>query len=447
MTQEIQVDFTRELGIVKPMHAINNLPCLPFDAHENNLFLKLQQAGVPYARLHDTGGKFGGAHYVDVENIFPDFDADETDPASYDFAFTDRLLEEMAKYHIKPFYRLGATIENQHFIKAYHIYPPKDFAKWARICQGIIRHYNEGWANGYHFGIEYWEIWNEPENSPIPEENPMWKGTPEQFYSLYETASKHLKAAFPSIKVGGYGSCGFYGIDKDNVFTQALSSPRVESFLTFMDGFLEHCRCTGSPLDFFSWHSYGDVEDNLRYAAYAKERLTQYGYGEAEVLLNEWNPDIKEKGRLRDAANIAACMCAMQKTSTDMCMYYDGQITSTYCGLFDFTAHDVYKAYYAFAAFDQLYQMGREAFSHTDAQGVELCATKGEGRRGLLAVNRRPEPVRLSLSVKGASPQPLSCRAIDQDHDFTPVSLPCSGELELPSNGVWYLEFAPEQRP
>lgn len=51
MTQEIQVDFTRELGIVKPMHAINNLPCLPFDAHENNLFLKLQQAGVPYARL------------------------------------------------------------------------------------------------------------------------------------------------------------------------------------------------------------------------------------------------------------------------------------------------------------------------------------------------------------------------------------------------------------
>lgn len=276
-------------------------------------FSSSSRPGCPTPGSHDTGGKFGGAHYVDVENIFPDFDADETDPASYDFAFTDRLLEEMAKYHIKPFYRLGATIENQHFIKAYHIYPPKDFAKWARICQGIIRHYNEGWANGYHFGIEYWEIWNEPENSPIPEENPMWKGTPEQFYSLYETASKHLKAAFPSIKVGGYGSCGFYGIDKDNVFTQALSSPRVESFLTFMDGFLEHCRCTGSPLDFFSWHSYGDVEDNLRYAAYAKERLTQYGYGEAEVLLNEWNPDIKEKGRLRDAANIAACMCAMRK--------------------------------------------------------------------------------------------------------------------------------------
>ncbi|MBS6164375.1 MAG: hypothetical protein KH847_10965, partial [Clostridiales bacterium] len=174
MEQKIKVDFTKQTGKIKPMHAVNNVPCMPYDTHENNLFAKLQEAGVPYGRLHDTGGRFGGAHFVDIENIFPDFDADETDPASYDFAFTDRLLEEMVKYGIEPFFRLGATIENFHFLRAYHIYPPKDFHKWARICAGIVRHYNEGWAGGYHFGIRYWEIWNEPDNTPDVEDNPMW---------------------------------------------------------------------------------------------------------------------------------------------------------------------------------------------------------------------------------------------------------------------------------
>jgi len=45
-----------------------------------------------------------------------------------------------------------------------HNVPPKDFNKWARICVNIIRHYNDGWAGGYHWGIKYWEVWNEPDN-------------------------------------------------------------------------------------------------------------------------------------------------------------------------------------------------------------------------------------------------------------------------------------------
>ena len=50
--------------------------------------------------------------------------------------------------------------------------PPKDYAKWARICEHIITHYTEGWADGFNYKITYWEIWNEPENIQ------MWQGTP-----------------------------------------------------------------------------------------------------------------------------------------------------------------------------------------------------------------------------------------------------------------------------
>ena len=59
------------------------------------------------------------------------------------------------------------------------MHPPADAAKWAAICVGIIRHYNEGWANGFHHGIRYWEIWNEPENRPA-----MWTGTDEDYLAL-----------------------------------------------------------------------------------------------------------------------------------------------------------------------------------------------------------------------------------------------------------------------
>ena len=64
--------------------------------------------------------------------------------------------------------------------------------KWAEICEHIIRHYNEGWADGFYYNIEYWEIWNEPDNSQ------MWTGTPEEFYELYRVAANHLKSCFPA---------------------------------------------------------------------------------------------------------------------------------------------------------------------------------------------------------------------------------------------------------
>ena len=37
----------------------------------------------------DVAGAYGGGVFVDIPNIFRDFDADENDPASYDFYYTD----------------------------------------------------------------------------------------------------------------------------------------------------------------------------------------------------------------------------------------------------------------------------------------------------------------------------------------------------------------------
>ena len=142
----ITATFSKITGKIKPMHAVGQPP---FIGSNDKFFHYLTEAGIPYSRLHDVGGAYGGFRFVDIPNIFRDFDADENLPESYDFTFTDWLITALVKHNVKPFFRLGVTIENYFHMKAYRIYPPKDFDKWARICEHIIRHYNEGWADGF----------------------------------------------------------------------------------------------------------------------------------------------------------------------------------------------------------------------------------------------------------------------------------------------------------
>lgn len=46
----------------------------------------------PHFRLHDVCGSCGDTYYVDIPNIFRDFDADEIDLASYVFHYSDEYI-------------------------------------------------------------------------------------------------------------------------------------------------------------------------------------------------------------------------------------------------------------------------------------------------------------------------------------------------------------------
>ena len=127
----IKIDFTKNLGPIKPMHGVGQPPF--YGARSFPMFHYLTEAGIPFSRLHDVAGPYGGGRFVDIPNLFRNFDADPEDPASYDFAFTDRLITALMDAKVEPFFRLGVTIENDMTIKAYRIDPPKDPAKWAVI--------------------------------------------------------------------------------------------------------------------------------------------------------------------------------------------------------------------------------------------------------------------------------------------------------------------------
>ena len=140
--KRLNVDFTNIIGKIKPMHAVGQPPFL--NPHHTTHFKYLTDAAIPYSRLHDVGGLYGGNMYVDIPNIFRNFNADENDPDSYDFVFTDWLIGELMKAKCSPIFRLGVTIENFCEMNSYRLDPPSDFHKWARVCEHIVRHYNEG---------------------------------------------------------------------------------------------------------------------------------------------------------------------------------------------------------------------------------------------------------------------------------------------------------------
>lgn len=185
MDQQISltVDLPSSLPPIRPLHGVNNGPICFGGLVDLSPFHR--ELRVPFVRLHDP--QWPNPAVVDIPTIYPRFEADPADPASYYFARTDDYIASIIATGAQIVYRLGPSIE--HTARKYHTHPPADFDKWADICLHIIRHYNEGWADGFRHGIRYWEIWNEPEIGA-----PMWSGTIDDYLRLYAITSRKLKA-------------------------------------------------------------------------------------------------------------------------------------------------------------------------------------------------------------------------------------------------------------
>ena len=432
---QIKLNLNEKIGKIKAMNAVGQGPIGGGIGYSSfSQFHYIKNASIPYVRLHDCGGIYGGGRFVDVPNIFRDFDADENDPKNYDFAFTDVYLKAIVESGAKPYYRLGVTIENHAEVKSYRIDPPKDYEKWARICEHIIAHYNEGWADGFHYGIEYWEIWNEPDDGERISQ--MWNGTAEDYYRLYDVASKHLKKKFPYIKIGGYAAIGFYAVT--DTPEELAAEPRHTYFLNFFHGFMKYIKEHSSPIDFFSWHSYRSPEDVLTHAKWVREQLIAYGYGDIESHLNEWNPTPANRGTGKHAADVAAIMLGSQNVGVDQLHFYDARYGgSIYAGFFNPATFPTtpWQAYYTFAAFGFLYRLGTQVALNCDTDGVyAVCASNGKKNALMISnVSGSAQP----LNIEGADLSDARYYVIDDQR-----LLSWSPEVKtIANNSVVLIEF------
>ncbi len=372
-------DLSKRGGKIKPMNAVNNGPTNPGVRKVKTNFDTYKALNIPYARNHDASfyTPYGGEHIVDVHRIFKDFSADENDSASYIFEPTDAYLQNTLNAGTKIFYRLGAAIEHRY---KYGTRVPADFAKWARICEHIIRHYTEGWAGGFYWDIEYWEIWNEPDCKNADGTNPCWQGTDDEFVEFYAVAARHLKECFPKLKIGGPAFCH---VNRDNIkdkFFTAVAERKL-------------------PLDFYSYHWYGrDIavgsesgnKISIEYAfSKAREMLDGYGLTETETILNEWNYirgwagdewdySLKCEKNLKGSSFILGAMMAGQASPIDMLMYYDARPCAMN-GIFDQVTFEPLKPYYAFCIFDEIASLGSEVPSkYYDDSLYSIASTNGE---------------------------------------------------------------------
>ena len=351
------------IGEIKPMHCTSGGPLkslTPFRADNREAFKKIK---FPYIRNHEASfcSNFGGEHVVDITAIFPDFEKDAYDESSYDFTLTDEFVVRIIEVGSEPFYRLGQKIE--HWSKKYGAHPPKDFKKWAVICEHIIKHYNEGWNDGFNYDLKYWEIWGEPDNVPV-----CWTGTMDQYYELYEITACHLKKCFPYIKIGG-PSFVEWSVDNGTVAK-----------------FIEHMSAKNVPIDFLSWHTYSrELGDYTRREKTVREALDKFGYTETENILNEWNylinwregmPESHKRRRsMEGAAFVCAVMSVMQNTSLDMLMYYLIQ-PSLWNGVFEYYTQSRFKTYYSFLLFSKIYKLCNQVEANCDDSDIYVVSAK-----------------------------------------------------------------------
>ncbi len=412
--QILKFDPITPCGEFKPMNAVNNGPVhkrYAQDQYIDNLEL-YRAAKIPFARNHDAAfyNRYGGEFTVDISAVFPRFEADVNDPASYDFACTDEYIAVTLEAGTETFYRLGQKIE--HEIRKHHTLPPADFRKWAEICEHIIRHYNEGWADGFHYNIRYWEIWNEADLDGDDSPNKRtWGGTAEQYFELYEITAKHLKSCFPHLKIGG----------------PALA----HSINDWAERFLDHAEEKQVPLDFFSWHIYCTTpEKMMEKNARVQALLERHGFGGVENILNEWNYirgwdrdfvySVKQISGLKGASFTLACMCEAQKSSIDMLMYYDAR-PSAFNGLFSPFTLEPLKGYYPFLWYGMLYGRQEIRAEHQPEHLYSLCGVDGDGKTLTLLTHydENDEAGERTVTLDFGRQSTYEVFLLDQTHDGT----------------------------
>lgn len=64
----VTVDINKKVKPMKPMHGGGQPPIGGVEL--TTYFHYMTEAGIPFSRLHDVGGVFGGNRFVDIPNIF-----------------------------------------------------------------------------------------------------------------------------------------------------------------------------------------------------------------------------------------------------------------------------------------------------------------------------------------------------------------------------------------
>jgi xylan 1,4-beta-xylosidase len=251
----IQVDLAKPLGAYKPigdwfgydesnyttmkygrqlLRELHDLSPVPVTIRAHHLFT----SGDGVARLKWSSS-----------NVFM---LDANGKPVYDFTVLDGIFDAYHAAGVRPMVELGfmpealATGAGPYYVPYPKTLdgavqsPPKDYAMWGDLVRRFTEHMVERYGRDE---VATWtfEVWNEPDIS-------YWKGTPADYFKLYDYSVAGVRKALPGAMVGG----------------PAVTGPGSMRANSFLQKFFDHCANdknaeTGEaiPLDFVSFHPKG----------------------------------------------------------------------------------------------------------------------------------------------------------------------------------------------
>jgi xylan 1,4-beta-xylosidase len=206
-----------------------------------------------YVRVHNllTTGDGSASLKWGSTNVYTE---DAQGKPVYNWTILDRIFDSFQSAGVKPLVEIGFMPEalstrpepyRHNFpdgpIFTGWAYPPKDYQKWSEVVFQFVRHLRERYGDA-EVKTWLWEVWNEPDID-------YWKGTPQEYFKLYDFSVGAVLRALPEARIGGPDSTG-------------PANPKAADFLR---SFLDHCAHqpnyvsgkVGSRLDFISFHPKG----------------------------------------------------------------------------------------------------------------------------------------------------------------------------------------------
>lgn len=296
--------------------------------------------GAKWIRLHDTEFPFGGEAIVDYHVWLADTSAGHEVYYAATDAYVDSIVAVCSDAHI--IFRLGESIGLEMggaYLNPY-AFCPADPASFAAFAAEVARHYTARYPDVQW----YFEIWNEPNNGKTcfaAAPNSPSTAAESAYCRLYcETAAAlaPIQAGTTNMYIGGPAASG----GSDTSWEYGGEGAFIGRFLSYVRTW-EGENGTKVPLDFYSYHWYGasfgdDPARLVADAAVLRGKLDGAGYGDARLLLDEWNLTYDPAGAAemtgqRGASFALAMLLAMQTSAIDAACYYDAQMCGVYNGL------------------------------------------------------------------------------------------------------------------
>jgi hypothetical protein len=257
-----------------------------------------REAGLTVVRSYDWVSRLDTRN--NPQSLFPDWDADPTDPASYNFAATDAWVDAVHGTGAEVLFTIASAIPQNKL-------PALDVAKYGIVVEHIVRHYASGWAGGPAKPVRRWEFGDQPDLGPL-----HFDGPAEEFYAMYEAFVNAVARVDPALEVGG----------PSLAFALNAEAPMRE-------GFLEFVRDRGLRLDFYSFLWFTDASrDPLDFAYLGRELralLDRFGFTDTRLVLSYWNylgiPSNTAPAPEK-AAFMAAAATSLQDTVIDEAFFF-----------------------------------------------------------------------------------------------------------------------------